>query len=85
MEIVMLPPDLERFAAEAVAAGRFRDFSDLVAAGIGMLRRTEDARATLLESLQEAERNGELNGFLTLHEVMGDADAVNADMVSHAT
>jgi putative addiction module CopG family antidote len=84
MENVVLPPELERFATEAVAAGRYRDFSDVVAAGIGMLREAEDARARLLQSVQAAERNGELNGFLTLDEVMEDADAVIAEMAGLA-
>jgi len=84
MENLTLPPDLEHFAAEAVAAGRYRDLSDVVAAGIGMLRRIEDARAKLLESVQTAERNGELNGFLTLDEVIEDADTVIAEMAGHA-
>ena len=34
MDAVTLPPELERFAEEAVAAGRYRDFSELVAAGV---------------------------------------------------
>jgi putative addiction module CopG family antidote len=80
MDHVVLPPDLQRFAAEAVAAGRYRDISELVAAGIAMLRRTEDARARLLESVQAAERDGETNGFLTLDELMADASAVIAEM-----
>jgi antitoxin ParD1/3/4 len=82
MENITLPPDLERFAAEAVANGRFQDVSDVVAAGVGMLRRTEEARLRLLHSVQAAEKNGETNGFLTLDEVMEDADAVIAEMAS---
>ena len=81
---VTLPPDLERFAAEAVATGRFRDFSDLVVAGIGLLRRTEGLREQLLTSVQTAERNGERDGFLTVDEVMSDADAVIAEMAGKA-
>jgi putative addiction module CopG family antidote len=78
MEILTLPPELERFAAETVAAGRYRDFSDVVAAGIGMLRRTEDARAKLLQSVQAAERKGELNGFLTIRSTATPAFSTEA-------
>jgi putative addiction module CopG family antidote len=80
MEIGNLPPELVRFAAEPVAAGRYRDVSEVVAAGISILRRTEDARATLLESVQLAERNGGLNGFLSLDEICDDSDAVVAQI-----
>ncbi len=33
MDSVTLPPDLEQFAAEAVASGRFRDRDELVRTG----------------------------------------------------
>jgi putative addiction module CopG family antidote len=85
MENVVLPPELEQFAAEAVATGRYRDLSDLVTPGIGIPRRTEEASAPLLQSIQAAERNGELNGFLTNDEVMGDADAAIEEMAVRAT
>jgi len=84
MEITDLPAELERFAAEPVAAGRYRDLTGVVAAGIGLLRQTEDARARLLQAVQEAERNGELNGFLSLDEVMEDADAMIAEVAGRA-
>jgi hypothetical protein len=34
MDDMTLPPELERFAAEAIAAGRYRDKADLLAAGV---------------------------------------------------
>lgn len=85
MDNVILPPELEQFAAEAVAAGRYGDFSHVVAAGIGILRRTEEARIHLLQSVQASERNAEQNGFLTIEEVMDDADAVVVEMAVRAT
>ena len=80
MDNVTLPPDLERFAAEAVAAGRYRDVSALVTAGVELLRQRETAGAELLRSVRAAEENGERHGFLTLDEVMADADATIAEM-----
>jgi putative addiction module CopG family antidote len=38
MDDVILPPELERFAEEAIAAGRYRDLSELVAAGVSLLQ-----------------------------------------------
>src|SRR5208282_1526459 len=54
MDTVTLPPELERFATEAVAAGRYRDLSDVVAAGVSLLQRQEQARAELLASVLAA-------------------------------
>ena len=80
MDSVTLPPELEQFAAEAVAAGRFRDVSEVVAAGVGLLRRTETQREQLLASVLAAEAQGEANGFLSIDEVMDAADAVIKEM-----
>ncbi len=66
MDAITLPADLERFAAEAVAAGRYRNLAEVLAAGVGLQQRHEHARAELLASVlaarQEAERDGYLNG-----------------------
>jgi putative addiction module CopG family antidote len=40
MDDITLTPDLERFAAEAVAAGRYRDMSAVVQAGLSLLKQT---------------------------------------------
>ena len=62
----MLPPELERFAEEAVASGRFLNVSAVVAAGVSLLQRQEQARAELLASVlaaqEEAEREGCISG-----------------------
>jgi putative addiction module CopG family antidote len=69
MSAMNLPPDLERFAADAVASGRYRDISEVVAAGIRLLQRQEDARAAFVASLAEAEAESEQRGFCTLEDV----------------
>jgi putative addiction module CopG family antidote len=84
MDNVTLPPELERFAAEAVAAGRYRDVDEVVAAGVNLLRQTEALREKLLASVQSAESNAERDGFLTIDEVMDDADAVIAELADAA-
>ena len=40
MNAVTLSPDLERFAADAVASGRNQDMLAVVEAGVSLLRRT---------------------------------------------
>ena len=76
MDSVTLPPELEQFATDAVAAGRFRDVSEVVAAGIGLLRRQDDARAELLASVIAAEQDGDRLGYLSLEAVEREMDVV---------
>jgi antitoxin ParD1/3/4 len=70
MDNVTLPPELERFAEEAVAAGRYRDVSDLVAAGVSLLQRQEQARAELLASVLASEAEAEREGCVTGDEMI---------------
>jgi putative addiction module CopG family antidote len=76
MDSVTLPPELERFATEVVAAVRYRDLSDVLAAGARLLQRQEQARAKLIASLEEAEAESER--WLSLDEVMAEADRIIA-------
>jgi len=76
MDNLTLPPELERFAAEAIAAGRYRDVSDLVAAGVSLLRRAEAARAEFIASLEEAEAESEREGWHTIDDVHAEMTAL---------
>ncbi len=69
MDDITLTPDLERFAAEAVAAGRYRDMSEVVQAGLSLLKQTEAEVANFVASLDEARAEGERDGFLTATQV----------------
>jgi antitoxin ParD1/3/4 len=69
MDNVTLPPELERFAAEAVAAGRYRDVSEVVRAGLSLLQRAEAEVAEFVVSLEEARAEGERDGFLNAEQV----------------
>ena len=82
MDAVTLPPELERFAEEAVAAGRYRDLSDVVAAGVSLLQRQEQARAELLASVLAAKEESEREGYLTGDEV---AERVRATIARATT
>ena len=76
MDDMTLPPKLERFAAEAIAAGRYRDKAELLAAGVDLVRRLEAERAAFVASLEAAEADTEQNGTLSLDEVMADMDRI---------
>jgi putative addiction module CopG family antidote len=78
---VILPPELERFATEAVAAGRYRTVSEVVAAGVSLLQRHERARAELLASVLAAKEESDRDGYLTGDEV---AERVRATIARKA-
>jgi putative addiction module CopG family antidote len=69
MDTVMLTPDLERFATDSVAAGRYRDVAAVVCAGVELLRQRDVARAALLDSVLAAQEEGDRDGYLTGDEV----------------
>jgi putative addiction module CopG family antidote len=79
MDSVTLPPDLEQFATEAVASGRFRDRDELVRTGVDLLRRRETARAEFIASLEAAQEEGRRNGFHEIDDVMAELDAIIAE------
>jgi antitoxin ParD1/3/4 len=69
MNDVTLSPELERFAAEEVAAGRYRDISEVVRAGLSLLQRAEAEVAEFVSSLEHARVEGERDGLLTAEQV----------------
>jgi putative addiction module CopG family antidote len=75
MNAVSLPPDLERFAAEAVASGRYPDVSAVIEAGVSLLKRTETARAALLASVLDAQDEGDRDGYLAADELLARVQA----------
>ena len=75
MTTVALPPELERFATEAVATGRYRDVSEVVAAGLSLLQRQEQARAELLASVVAAEEEADRDGHFTADEMIARVEA----------
>ncbi len=79
METVTLPPELERFAEQAVAAGRYRDLAELVAVGVDLLRQREEARAAFNASLEAAEAEAERDGYVTLDEIRAEMAGIIAE------
>jgi antitoxin ParD1/3/4 len=65
---------LERFVTDAVAQGRYRDVTEVIAAGVSLLKRVEAAQTEFNASLGEAEAESELLGFVT-------ADDLHAEMI----
>jgi antitoxin ParD1/3/4 len=69
MDHVTLPPELERFATEAIAAGRYRDMDELLRTGVGLLQRLEEERRGFVASLQAAEAEADRVGCVSLDQV----------------
>ncbi len=78
MDGIALPPDLEQFAAQEVAAGRYRDMDEVVRAGVGLLRQRTAAKAELLASVLAAQDEGDRAGYLTGDEVAAHVRATIA-------
>ena len=78
MDHVTLPPELERFATEAVAAGRYRDVSDALAAGLRLLQQAEAEVTAFVASLEAARAEANRDGWHSLDEVMAEADRIIA-------
>ena len=76
---VTLPPELERFAAEAVAAGRYRNVSHALAAGLRLLQQAEAEVAAFGTSLEAARAEAERDGFVTIDELAAELDAIIAE------
>ncbi len=75
MPNVSLTPELERFAEACVQSGRYNSVSEVARAALRLLQETEEWKAALLASLNEAEAEGERDGFFTIEEVEADMRA----------
>jgi len=75
MDSVILPPDLEQFATEAVASGRFRTVDEVVRTGMELLKQREQARAELLTSVLAAQEEGDRDGYLTGDDLLARVEA----------
>ena len=81
MATVTLTPEQERFAAEAVAQGQFRDLDEVIGAGLDLLRQAEAERAAFIASLDAAQAESERDGFLDAGEVHLELNAKIEEMV----
>ena len=72
---VHLTPELERFAQNCVASGRFNNVSEVVRSGLRLLQDAEERRAAFVASLEAAVAEGDRDGFLTADEVGADVRA----------
>ncbi len=73
---VHLTPELERFARECVAEGRYNNVSEVVRQALRMLQDAEERRHRFTAMLREVEEDVDKNGTVSLEEVLADMDAI---------
>jgi antitoxin ParD1/3/4 len=73
---VSLTPELERFARECVAEGRYNNVSEVVRAALRMLQEWEQQREQFTASLDEALEEADREGTFTVEEVRAGAQAI---------
>ena len=73
---VHLTPQLERFARDCVAEGRYNNVSEVVRSALRLLQEQEEQRRYLLTLVREAEAEAEREGTYTLESVLAEMDAI---------
>jgi putative addiction module CopG family antidote len=84
MDGMTLPAELEHYADEAVAAGRFRDRSEVVAAGLRLLQQTDAEVAEFVQSLEEARTEAERDGWIGLDDMTATMDRILRETADRA-
>jgi antitoxin ParD1/3/4 len=73
---VHLTPELERFARECVAEGRYNNVSEVVRSALRLLQELEEQRRQFTAMLLEAEEEADREGTFTVEEVRAEAQAI---------
>ena len=73
---VHLTPELERFARECVAEGRYNNVSEVVRSGLRLLQEREEARRQFTAMLRDADEEGEREGTFTIEQVSAEMQAI---------
>ncbi|WP_109121264.1 type II toxin-antitoxin system ParD family antitoxin [Azospirillum sp. TSO22-1] len=76
---VHLTPELERFARQCVETGRYNNVSEVVRSALRMLQDAELQRERFMAMLEEAETEGERDGFFEIDEVAEELDRIIED------
>ena len=73
---VSLTPELERFARNCVANGRYNNVSEVVRAALRLLEEWEQQREQFTAILDEAVEEADREGTFTLEEVLAELDGI---------
>ena len=73
---VHLTPELERFARECVADGRYNNVSEVVRSALRLLQEREEARRQFPAMLREADDEADREGTFTIEQVAAELQAI---------
>jgi antitoxin ParD1/3/4 len=73
---VHLTPELERFARQCVADGRYNNVSEVVRSALRLLQDVEEQRRQFTATLDEAIEEADREGTVTVEEVRASAQAI---------
>jgi len=73
---VHLTPELERFARDCVAEGRYNNVSEVVRSGLRLLQELEEQRRQFTTMLDEAVAEADREGTFTVAEVLAELDGI---------
>jgi antitoxin ParD1/3/4 len=73
---VHLTPELERFAREVVAEGRYNNVSEVVRQGLRMLQEAEERRRAFTKTLDDAVAESERDGWVSVEDALAEMDAI---------
>lgn len=76
---VHLTPELERFAQQCVASGRYASVSEVIRAGLRLLEEAEVRRLDFQRMLRETRAEAEREGCATVGEVLAEMDEIIAE------
>jgi antitoxin ParD1/3/4 len=73
---VHLTPELERFAREVVAEGRYNNVSEVVRQGLRMLQEAEERKQRFMAMLKAVEARTEREGSISAEDALAEMDRV---------
>lgn len=73
---VHLTPELERFAREVVAEGRYNNVSEVVRQGLRMLQEAEERKRRFMAMLSDVEARTEREGSISAEDALAEVDRV---------
>jgi antitoxin ParD1/3/4 len=73
---VNLTPELERFAREVVAEGRYNNVSEVVRDGLRLLQDAAERRRAFTKSLEDAIAESDRDGYVSLDGALAEVDAI---------
>ena len=73
---VHLTPELERFARECIAEGRYNNVSEVVRSGLRLLQELEEQRRSFTATLDEAVAEADRDGVFTVEEVIAEMQSI---------